>query len=395
MEGNFHVIFLFKKNCQEDKMKIVIAPDSFKESLSAEAFCNVVGREAAKIFESAEIIKLPVSDGGEGLVDSLLAVTGGERITAKVKGPLFEETEAEYGILEGGTAVIEMAAASGLPLVLEEKRNPMETTTYGTGELMRDALERGCREIILGIGGSATTDGGIGAAAALGAQFLDKEGCSVPLSGKGLEKIATVDFSAVDRQWQETKITIACDVVNPLCGPLGSAAIYGPQKGADTEMICLLDMGLNHFEGLIARQKGQEYRELPGIGAAGGLALPFVAFMGAELRPGLEIVLDVLEFDRHLQGADLVVTGEGRTDEQSAMGKVLCGVSGRARAQGVPAVALSGALEKGYEPLYGKGLTAAFSTWKSGEGLEWQMDHAEENLSNAARNLFRLVRAFC
>ena len=290
--------------------------------------------------------------------------------------------------------MIEMAAASGLPLVPEEKRNPMETTTYGTGELMLDALERGCREIILGIGGSATTDGGIGAAAALGAQFLDDKGQEVPLSGKGLEKIVTIDFSSVDRRWQKIKITIACDVVNPLCGALGSAAIYGPQKGADDETVSRLDRGLDHFERLIAGQRGEKFRDLPGIGAAGGLALPFVAFMGAALRPGLEIVLDVLEFDRHLQGADLVVTGEGRTDEQSAMGKVLCGVSGRAAAQGIPVVALSGALEKGYEPLYGKGLTAAFSTWKSGEGFEWQMAHTEENLSNTARNLFRLVQAF-
>lgn len=375
-------------------MKIVIAPDSFKGSLSAEAFCKVVGREAEEVFESAEIIELPVSDGGEGMVDSLLAVTGGARITKKVKGPLFEEINAEYGILEGGAAVIEMAAASGLPLVPDEKRNPMETTTYGTGELMLDAMERGCREIILGIGGSATTDGGIGAAAALGAQFLDDKGQEVPLSGKGLEKIVTIDFSSVDRRWQKIKITIACDVVNPLCGALGSAAIYGPQKGADDETVSRLDRGLDHFERLIAGQRGEKFRDLPGIGAAGGLALPFVAFMGAALRPGLEIVLDVLQFDRHLQGADLVVTGEGRTDEQSAMGKVLCGVSGRAAAQGIPVVALSGALEKGYEPLYGKGLTAAFSTWKSGEGLEWQMAHTEENLSNTARNLFRLVQAF-
>ena len=388
------LFFFFRKNCEEDKMKIVIAPDSFKGSLSAEAFCKVVGREAEEVFESAEIIELPVSDGGEGMVDSLLAVTGGERITKRVKGPLFEEIDAEYGILEGGAAVIEMAAASGLPLVPEEKRNPMETTTYGTGELMLDALERGCREIILGIGGSATTDGGIGAAAALGAQFLDDKGQEVPLSGKGLEKIVTIDFSSVDRRWQKIKITIACDVVNPLCGALGSAAIYGPQKGADDETVSRLDRGLDHFERLIAGQRGEKFRDLPGIGAAGGLALPFVAFMGAPLRPGLEIVLDVLEFDRHLQGADLVVTGEGRTDEQSAMGKVLCGVSGRAAAQGIPVVALSGALEKGYEPLYGKGLTAAFSTWKSGEGLEWQMAHTEENLSNTARNLFRLVQAF-
>lgn len=375
-------------------MKIVIAPDSFKGSLSAEMFCDVVEREAVKIFETAEIIKLPVSDGGEGMVDSLLAVTGGERIRVRVKDPLFRETEAEYGLLEGGTAVIEMAAASGLPLVPEEDRNPMETTTYGTGELMQDALERGCREIILGIGGSATTDGGIGAAAALGARFLDEQGKEVPLSGKGLASIASLDFSAIDKRWKETKITIACDVVNPLCGTLGSAAVYGPQKGADAAMIDILDKGLGHLEALTARQKGRSFREMPGIGAAGGLALPFVAFMGAELKPGLEIVLDVLDFDRHLQGADLVVTGEGKTDEQSAMGKVLFGVSGRAGAKSVPVVALSGALEDGFESLYDRGLTAAFSTWKSGKNLEWQMAHAEQNLSDAARNLFRLVQAF-
>ncbi|MDO4288715.1 MAG: glycerate kinase [Eubacterium sp.] len=375
-------------------MKIVIAPDSFKGSLSAQEVCRIVGEAAAQALPEAKLVQLPVSDGGEGMVDSLLGVMDGERHRLEVTGPCFDRVVAEYGVLKDGTAVLEMASASGLPLVPENQRNPLETTTLGTGELMMDAFLRGCRRFILGLGGSATTDGGIGAAAALGMIFLDKDGKAVPLSGKGLEAIVQVDTSQVDPAWSEAQIVFACDVDNPLCGKRGSAAVYGPQKGADAAMVKRLDAGLANLEGCIRQKTGQAYADISGIGAAGGFALPFVAFLGAQLNSGLDIVLDELKFDEAIAGADLIITGEGKTDEQSAMGKVLSGVARRARAQGIPVAAISGALEPGYEALYALGMTAAFSTWQAGKDLDWQMAHAAENLGRTARDILRLAAAF-
>ena len=376
-------------------MKIVITPDSFKGSLSADQICRIIGSQVKKFLPDAEVAAFPVSDGGEGMVDSLLGVMDGKRVSCEALDPCFKKITADYGILEDGTAVIEMAAASGLPLVPEGKRNPMETTTYGTGELMKDAFSKGCRKFILGIGGSATTDGGIGAASALGIRFLNESGQEVALSGKGLSAIKRIDVTGLDPKWKECEIIIACDVDNPLCGENGSAAVYGPQKGADPEMIKCLDAGLSNLETVISDQTGIVYRDRSGIGAAGGFSLPFVAFFNAELRPGLDIVLDVLEFDQKISGADLVITGEGKTDFQSAMGKVLSGVAERSHRQGIPVIALSGALEEGYEKLYEMGMTAAFSTWCSGKDLEWQMTHAEENLKRTSEDLLRLIKAFC
>ena len=374
-------------------MKIVIAPDSFKGSLSAQEVCRIISEAAARVLPGVQVESLPVSDGGEGMVDSLLGVMDGEKYSVNVTGPCFGQVDANYGILTDGTAVLEMASASGLPLVPLEKRNPLETTTYGTGELMMDAFTKGCRKFILGLGGSATTDGGIGAAAALGMKFLDACGREVPLSGKGLTDIVAVDLSHLDPDWREAELIFACDVDNPLCGPRGSAAIYGPQKGADALMVESLDTGLANLAQVIQNKTGRSWAELPGIGAAGGFALPFVAFLGAKLNPGLDIVLDELNFDDKIVGANLVITGEGKTDDQSAMGKVLSGVARRSRAQGIPVVALSGALEKGYEALHDLGLTAAFSTWQPGKDLDWQMANAEQNLNRTAAEVFRLVGA--
>lgn len=376
-------------------MKIVIAPDSFKGTLSADQVCGIIEKSIYACLPEAVVIKQPISDGGEGLVDSLLSAVGGERIVKTVKGPLFQPVAAEYGIISDQdnkkTAVIEMAAASGLPLVDKNELNPLETTTYGTGELIVDAIESGCSEIILGLGGSATVDGGIGAGAALGIRYLDANEKEVSLSGKGLENIARIDTSNLNDKLKDVKITIACDVNNPLCGSVGSAAVYGPQKGADDAMVNRLDRGLFHLAEKIEEVTGEQLGDMPGMGAAGGLALPFVAFFGAQMKSGLDTVLDALAFDALISGADLIVTGEGRTDEQSAMGKVLDGVSGRAKAQNIPVVAISGALGEHYEALYERGLTAAFATWKSGRELNWQLEHAEENLKRVSMDVFQLV----
>ncbi|MEG0377226.1 MAG: glycerate kinase [Eubacterium sp.] len=373
-------------------MKILIAPDSFKGSLSAEQVCDCIEEAAVAEIKGVRCTKLPVSDGGEGMVEALLSVKGGERIACLVTGPLGEKVSAEYGILTDGTAVIEMASASGLPLVPEGLRNPMETSTFGTGELIADAAGRGCTQLILGIGGSSTNDGGLGAANALGMRFYNEAGQGVKPCGKSLKTVHKIDHSALTAGVKKMKITIACDVNNPLCGSNGSAFIYGPQKGADPEMIKHLDAGLSNLADIIERDTHKELRHLPGIGAAGGMALPFVAFLGAELRPGLEIVLDFLDFDKNLKDVDVVITGEGRTDKQSAMGKVLTGVCRRAKKQGVPVIALSGALEPGYESLYEEGLSAAFAACSSTKPLSWQMENGAENLTAAARNLFKLLQ---
>lgn len=375
-------------------MKIVIAPDSFKGSLSATQVCDTIAEVAGGVFPDAEIVKLPIADGGEGLVAALVSATGGQIVSQRVSDPLNREITAGYGILPDGTAVIEMAAASGLPLLKDDERNPLLTTTYGTGQLMADALARGCTAFILGLGGSATTDGGLGAAAALGIRFVDRDGHEVPRTGGGLARVAAVDTAELNPRWRKVQVTFACDVDNPLTGPRGSSAVFGPQKGADEEMVATLDQGLAHFNQILGEVTGQDNDNIPGIGAAGGFALPFVALLNAELKPGLDIVLDTLHFDEVIDQADLIITGEGKTDDQSAMGKVLSGVSARGAARSVPVVALSGALGEGFEKLYALGLTAAFSCWQAGRDLTWQLAHAQTNLQRTAQNVLGLLEPF-
>lgn len=375
-------------------MKIVIAPDSFKGSLSSTQVCDTIAEVAGEVFPDAEIVKLPIADGGEGLVAALVSAIGGKTVTQQVRDPLNREICADYGILPDGTAIIEMAAASGLPLLKEIERNPLLTSTYGTGQLMVDALERGCATFILGLGGSATTDGGLGAAAALGIRFLNASGQEVALCGMGLNQVATIDTAELDPRWHNVQLTFVCDVDNPLTGPRGSAAVFGPQKGADEEMVATLDQGLAHFNQVLGEVTGQDYDNIPGIGAAGGFALPFVTFLDAKLKPGLDIVLDTLDFNKVINQADLIITGEGKTDFQSAMGKVLSGVSARGAAQNIPVIALSGALDEGFEKLYDLGLTAAFSCWQAGRDLDWQLVHAGENLQLTAKNVLGLLHPF-
>lgn len=372
--------------------KIILAPDSYKGSLSAIQVCNTLEKAAKKYIPDVECIKLPVADGGEGLVDAMLMACGGKQIQAKVQDPIGREINAKYGILNDGTAVIEMAAASGLPLLKAHERNPMDTSTYGTGQLILDALGKGCRKIILGLGGSATNDAGIGAAAALGFRFQSMPD-QVSLDGKGLSKITAIDTSQVVPELKQCTIQIACDVKNPLHGPNGAAAIYSPQKGATADMVNLLDEGLKNIAEVIRGQFGLNVRDIPGSGAAGGMAIPFLILGIAQLKSGVDLVLDAMNFESCLSGCHLVVTGEGRTDHQSAMGKVLSGISRRAKKAGVPVVALSGAVEDGSEALYQEGMTALFSACRTIMPLEEALSEAEKNLYGAASDLFRLIEA--
>lgn len=332
-------------------MRIVIAPDSFKESLSAREVCAAIARGIRRVRPDARIDEVPMADGGEGTVDALVAATRGTTRSSRVTGPLGEPIQAAWGLLGGrtGEAVLEMAAASGLPLVPPGRRNPLHTTTYGTGELMRAALDAGARRILIGIGGSATTDGGAGAAQACGIRFLDASGepITTPLAGARLADVHAIDASGRDPRLSHVRIDVACDVDNPLCGPGGAAAVYGPQKGATPEQVEILDRNLARFAETIRRDLGCDILNIPGAGAAGGLGAGLIAFFGGRQSRGIELVMEATRLTDRIRGADLVITGEGRLDRQSMMGKVVAGVGGAARAAGVRAVALVGCLGDG------------------------------------------------
>lgn len=372
-------------------MKIVIAPDSFKGSLSATEVCDIMESSIRKSLKTAEIVKIPLSDGGEGLVEVLVKYQSGEIVKIKVKDPLSREIIGAYGILDGKIGVIEMSAASGLPLLGEKERNPMKTSTYGTGEMIVDAINRGCKKIILGLGGSATNDGGLGVANALGIQFYDEHGIVLSPCGENLGRVATMDTGEAEALLKGVEIIIACDVENTLCGDKGAAAVYGPQKGADREMVVCLDRGLQNFGKLLEEKNEMNLIDLKGIGAAGGMALPLVALFGAQLKSGLDIVLTEIDFDSSIRGADIIVTGEGKTDFQSAMGKVISGVGKRGKNQGIPVVVVSGALDKGYEAIYNCGVVAAFAIFNNDRGLEWHMKNAPELLGKSINNLFNFL----
>ncbi|MDE7153254.1 MAG: glycerate kinase [Muribaculaceae bacterium] len=324
--------------------KILFAFDSFKGSLTSIEVGEAASRGAKKVFPQVETVVVPVADGGEGTVEAVVGATGGEIVTAVVTGPLGDKVEAAYGI-SGDTAIIEMAAASGLPLVPPQKRNPWITTSRGTGELIRDAIARGCRKFLIGIGGSATNDAGTGMLRALGFRFLDKEGTDVAEGGGATGRIAFIDTSEVLPQLAECSFTVACDVTNPLTGPSGASHVFGPQKGADTAMTEALDRSLASFARVVEELKGTDLSTYPGAGAAGGLGFAFLAFLEATLEPGVEMVLEAIGFDRCLTDADLAFTGEGRLDTQTPMGKTPAGVLRHCRRFGVPVIAVGGSLQ--------------------------------------------------
>lgn len=328
-------------------LKIVVAPDSFKGSLSAREVCEAIRLGIARVVRDAEIVAVPMADGGEGTVQSLTDATGGCLATRRVHGPLGDKVDATFGILgDGETAVIEMAAASGLPLVHPSRRNPLLATTYGTGELVRAALDEGARKFIIGIGGSATVDGGAGMAQALGVRFLGADGEPLErgLGGGGLGDVERIDISGLDPRLAGTETVVACDVDNLLCGPQGAAHVYGPQKGATPEQVEALDRNLAHFADVIERDLGKNIRDLPGAGAAGGLGAGLVAFLDAVLRPGIDIVIEVTRLREHLKSADLVITGEGQIDAQTLRGKTPIGVAKAAKEFGLPVIAIGGSI---------------------------------------------------
>jgi glycerate 2-kinase len=327
-------------------MRIVIAPNAFKGSLSALEAAEAIGEGVRVAARDAELVLVPIADGGDGTVDALVAATQGERRTLRVRGPLGDPVDAEYGLIDGGsTAVIEMAKAAGIALVPKEKRDPRITTTYGVGELLQHANDTGARHFIVGIGGSATNDGGAGMAQALGYHLLDQRGLELPPGGLALTRLARIHVGGVHANWKEAEVDVACDVTNPLTGSRGASAVYGPQKGATPEMVAELDAALHHFAEIIRRDLGVDVEQLPGAGAAGGLGAGLVAFLGARLQPGAEMVVEALHLDERLTGAQLVITGEGRLDSQTArFGKGPAAVARHAKNAGIPVVAIGGSV---------------------------------------------------
>lgn len=373
--------------------KILLVPDSFKGTLSSRQVCQVMAGQLRRFFPQAQVKSIPVADGGEGSVEAFLAAAGGERRTRTVTGPFGEPVEAFYGILgDGRTAVIEMAACAGLPLA-EGRLNPERATTYGVGELLLAAKEAGCTKAILGLGGSCTNDGGVGAAAALGAKFTRADGTAFVPSGGTLGEIAALDVSPVVQVLQGMELTAMCDIDNPLYGDAGAAAVFAPQKGADAAMVARLDAGLRHLGQVSARCLGRDFSHLPGAGAAGGLGFGMAAFCGAQLRMGIDAVLDAVGFDSLLPGTDVVFTGEGKIDSQSARGKVVSGVAARCRKAGVPVVAVVGQIGQGFEEMYQQGLTAVFSINRAAQPFAESRFHAGENLALTMENIARLLAA--
>ena len=373
-------------------MKLLFASDSFKGSLTSEKTVELLSRAAREVFGDCECSGVPVADGGEGTVEAVIAAEQGEHVTLKVHGPLMEETDSFYGIFDGDKAVIEMAAASGLPMVPEELRNPLNTTTFGTGELILDALKRGYRDISIAIGGSATNDGGMGCARALGVKFLDHNGNELEGFGRDLAKVAEIDISGLDERVKGSKITVMCDVTNPLCGKNGATWTFGKQKGATPEIQEELERGMCSYRDVIRETFGIDCDGIPGTGAAGGLGAALMVFLGGEMKSGIETVLDLIRFDERLEDVDLVVTGEGRTDWQSCFGKVMQGVGMRAKAKGVPVLGLSGSLGKNAMDICSCGISSLMTTVNAPMPLSEALERAEELYYEGALRMFRFVR---
>ncbi|MBM7704273.1 glycerate kinase [Metabacillus iocasae] len=372
-------------------MKIVIAPDSYKESLTALEVANAIEAGFKEVLPQAQYVKIPMADGGEGTVQSLVDATNGRIIEQNVTGPLGNKVTAFFGVLgDGKTAVIEMAAASGLHLVSPQERNPLLTTTWGTGELIKAALDYGVTHIIVGIGGSATNDGGAGMIQALGGKLLDKNGNPIGFGGGELEKLHQVDVASMDARLQTVRIDVACDVENPLTGARGASAIFGPQKGATQEMITILDASLTHFANLAEHTIQKSTRDLPGAGAAGGLGFGLVTFLSAHLKRGIDIVLEATSFHEHVQGASLVITGEGRIDSQTIFGKTPIGVAKAAKAHHIPVIGIAGSISTDSDVVRQHGIDAVFSVVPGAMPLPEALANAKTYISLTARNIASL-----
>lgn len=375
-------------------MKIVIAPDSFKESLTSLEVATELEAGLRRVWPDAEYVKVPMADGGEGTVQSLVDATGGRIIKCAVSGPLGQKVLASYGLLgDGKTAVIEMAEASGLPLVPRGERDPLRASTYGTGELVADAIHRGIEEIIVGLGGSATNDGGAGFAQALGVRFIGADGAPItaPLGGGQLDQVQAIDISQVNPGLARVKISIASDVTNPLTGETGASAVYGPQKGATAEMVQQLDKNLAHYAALIKRDVGRDVVATPGAGAGGGLGAGVLAFTNAVIKRGVELVVAATQLDEHMKGAALAITGEGRVDFQTAFGKTPAGVAQCARRHGVPVVAIGGGLSDDANGVFQHGIDGLGNATANPMSLEVAIMKSREYLQNAAERVARLI----
>ena len=377
----------------EGKMKkFVLIPDSFKGTMSSTEICETLESTIRKHFSDAEILSIPVADGGEGSVDCFLTALSGEKVEMSVKGPFLDETPAYYGLIDGGkTAVIEMAAAAGLPLV-EDRKDPRKTTTYGVGELILDAARRGVEKIVVGLGGSSTNDGGCGAAAAAGVKFYNAAGESFVPAGGTLKDIERISLEGLEKTFKSVKIVTMCDIDNPMYGAHGAAHVFGPQKGADPEMVLELDAGVKHLAEIIKRDLGMDLAEMPGTGAAGAMGAGMVAFFNSELQMGIETVLDTVDFENIITDADYIFTGEGKIDSQSLRGKVVIGVAKRAKKQNKPVIVIAGGAEENLEEAYRNGVTSIFTINRLPEPLEISRHKSKMNLEATADNILRLLK---
>lgn len=373
--------------------KIVLIPDSFKGTLSSTQICEIVSDKVTEHFPDCNVISIPVADGGEGSVDCFLTALGGEKVTMTVKNPYFEEMSSFYGLIdEGKTAVIEMAACAGLPLV-ENRKDPRKTTTYGVGELILDAAKRGVTKIIVGLGGSSTNDGGCGAASAVGINFYKKSGERFIPTGGTVHEIEMIDTSNRSKLLEGIEIITMCDIDNPMYGPTGAAHIFGPQKGADKEMVLFLDEGIKHLSETIKKDLHMDISVVPGTGAAGAMGAGMIAFFGATLQMGIEAVLDTVDFSSIIEDADLIFTGEGKIDTQSLRGKVVVGVAKRAKLKNKPVIVIAGGADEGIEAAYPMGVTSVFTINRLPEDFAVSRHKSAENLNYTADNIMRLIKA--
>ncbi len=366
-------------------MKVIVAPNAFKGSLSAPQAAAAIARGVRQVFPNAEIVEIPVADGGDGTVEALVTAHRGAYRKVEVDGPDGDPVQAVYGLIdEGRAAVVELASASGLTLLPVVRRDPRKTSTFGFGQLLEAARQTGVSAVIAGIGGSATNDGGAGMAQALGYRLLDAAGHDLPRGGAALAQLERIDATRLDAGWRSVKVEVACDVTNPLTGPEGASFVYGPQKGADQQTVLMLDRALARFAEVIERDLGKRVAGIPGAGAAGGAGAGLVAFLDAKLMPGAGLVVDASGFDRQLKGAQLVITGEGRVDSQTAYGKAPGEVARRAQAAGVPTLLLAGSKGSGWETLSQKGVSAVVTLAEEGDNLEQLMRDADHALTRAA-----------
>ena len=372
-------------------MKLMFASDSFKGSLSSKRTAELLTKAAHEVFDECECIAVPMADGGEGTVDAVIDALKGEKVSVTVYDPLMNRIQASYGIA-GDRAVIEMATASGLTLVPEALRDPLNTTTYGAGELIIDALSRGCRELTIAIGGSATNDGGMGCMRALGAKFLDKNGNELSGCGRDLADVAEINLNDLDKRLSDVSVTVLCDVKNPLCGENGATYTYVKQKGATPNTMELLERGMRNYRDVIINQFGVDCDTVEGAGAAGGLGAALKVFLNAKMQSGIETILNLIGFDDLLSGADLVATGEGRADAQSVCGKVMQGVALRAKARGIPVYGLCGSLGDGAELLYDCGVTSLYSLVDENTSVKEAMTNTEEVYYHAAVRMFSRIK---